>query len=534
MALRKAQPITWTPTGCVDAVDGSTAPRGGMSSLSNLVPDPSTSGIFVPRPAAINKTYFSTSGIATPGFISAMIVVGDRVYGMISTSSPSGKDVPFVYDLAAGTFVTVTGMLSGNTPTSPATSGAWTPPTMAVIGTKVMVTHPGFSGSNKIGWIDISTPASPTWSAGNTTTTLLPSVPVAVFNFNDRAWYAVGNTLYYSDVLVPTTITSSTQSVTCGDSSDIKALGGMPITTTQGGVLQSMMVFKSKAIFQITGDAALFTLLNNAIAAGIGTDAPLSLAPSPLGLFFISQHGLRLISLDGQISEPIGAEGQGISVPFINAYVPSRICAAFNVNTVRITVQNQNIPTLPVQEWWFNTDLKSWTGSHTFPASLIAAWGGTFIMTPNGINNSLWQSDIVPLSTSSYIENGNQLTFGYAPALLPLTGGMNMNAVIETSIGVEYSQTGGTLNFSAVDENGNLLDLVTKSVTVSAAVWGTSTWGSGNWGGSVQDYQQMRISWSKPLVFNQMIVGVNGNAVTGFRIGTMCFRYQQLGYMLPP
>jgi len=534
MALRKAQPILWDPVGVSDAVDATNVFKGAMSALRDLVPDPSTSRIFVPRPAATQITDFTTSGIADPGFISALKVVGDIAYGMIATSSPAGKDVPFVYDLAAGSFVTISGITAGNTPNSAPATGTWIPPTIAVIGTKVVITHQGFTAGAPIGIIDVTTPASPSWTNINTSPTALPAKPIAVASFSGRAWYAGGNVVYFSDILLPDTITNASQSVTIGDDSNVTGFGTIPLSSLAGGSVESLMVFKPKTINQITGDIALSNLRNAEISTGIGTLSPLSIVSSPYGLLFISQHGLRNISQGGEISPVIGADGQGVSVPFINSVEPSRIVAGFSVNTYRVTTQNQFIPTIPYQDWWYNTDLKAWTGPHSFPASLVQPWEGTFVITPQGINASLWQSDIVPLDTSAYIENGNQLEFGYATVPMPLNSRMSQNAVIEASIGLQFSKVGGTVNFYAQDENTLLLDTASKSIVVSAAIWGTSPWGTGNWGGDVTNYQQVRIPWTKPIVFNQAVFGATGNAVSGFKIGTLSLRYQMLGYMVTP
>ena len=72
-----------------------------------------------------------------------------------------------------------------------------------------------------------------------------------------------------------------------------------------------------------------------------GTLAPNSLAPSPLGLFFVSPEGLRLIDLQAKVSDPIGQDGDGVVKPFLDVSNPphdmpapvSRICAAVNGRT---------------------------------------------------------------------------------------------------------------------------------------------------------------------------------------------------------
>lgn len=531
MVLNNQQPITWDPVGVSDAVDGSNVFKGSMEFLRNLVPDPSTKNIFVPKPAATLMTDFSTSGIASPGFIPAYKVIGDRVYGFVATSSPSGKDVPFVYDIAADSFVTVSGINAGNTPDSVSSSGAWTPPTIAVVGAKVIFTHPNFGASAPIGILDITTPATPAWSSGNTSPTALPGVPVAVESFAGRAYYAYENDTIFSNILEPDQVQNATQVLTIGDDAPITGFGKMPLKSLTAGSLEALFVFKAKSINQITGDVALNSLLNSEVATGIGTESPLSISATPQGLYFISQHGLRNISVGGEVSPVIGADGSGVSVPFINSTIPSRISAGFNINTYRVNTQNSFIPTLPYQDFWFNTDLGIWTGPHTFPASLVESYEGTFIITPQGIDGQLWQSDIVPLDSSSYIENGEQLEFLYQTTLLPDAPTMNENTIIETSVGIQFSKVGGTVNFFALDEDDKQLDLISKSVDVDATFWDIDEWGNGFWGGNITKYQHIRVPWSKPLVFGQAKFGASGNAVNGFKIGAWRNRYQFLGYM---
>jgi hypothetical protein len=525
--------MPWVPKGCSDAVDATNIFRGAMRSLSNLVPDPENIGVYVPRPASVRQTDFIASGFTNHGFVSCCFVVGDRAYGLIATDDTPGHDMPFIYDLAGQVFVSVSGITGSNVPSSQPTSGPWTPPTMAVIGTKVIVTSNGYVGSsNKFGWFDISTFSSPSWNAGDTATHGLPDVPTAVFNFFDRAYYAVNNTIWFSDVLDPTTISNATNTLTLGDTTNITALGGLPLQNQLGGVVQSLIAFKSKVIFQITGDLALNNLAQNAIIGGIGTTSPLSVTPSHLGLFFMSDHGLRMVTQDGQVSGIIGANGSGISVPFINSIEPTRISAAFNVDTIRITTQNGAISTQPIQEWWYNTDLESWSGPHTFPASIIQPWRSAFILSPVGILSSLWQSDTLPKETSNYIENGNQLEFEYTTPPLPLTQTMNQNAVLEHSVGMSFSEVGGTINFFAFDENGGVLDNCSKTVIVSASIWGSFVWLTDLWGGTINNYQQFRIPWTKPLVFSQIVFSATGQAIPGFRMGNTYLRYQVLGYMV--
>lgn len=209
MSLRNSVPLAFSPSGCTDALDSTDLPSGAMAQLRNLIADPTTKNLWTCRPAATLLVDFVASKFGDPwssgfssgfgpfvtsatGFISALKVIGTRAYGMIALAA-YGTDVPFCYDLSAAAFVTITGWTAANTPTSPVITGAWTPPTMDVIGGKIIVTHTGFSGvgNNFFGVIDISNPSALTWTSSNTATNTLPAVPVAVANFNGRAWFLV-------------------------------------------------------------------------------------------------------------------------------------------------------------------------------------------------------------------------------------------------------------------------------------------------------------------------------------------------------
>lgn len=179
-SLRNSVPKRWVPKGCSDATDGTNAFAGAMTNLVNLIPSPNTAGQFVPRPGAPQLTDFT--GFSTPAGVTALLVIGDIAYGMISSAAFAGKDQPFAYDLVGGTFQTISGQLAANLPTTQATTGDWTPPTMAQVGTRIMVTHPGFPGGTvKVGWLDISGFSSSSITGNthsNTTLDTLSSNPI--------------------------------------------------------------------------------------------------------------------------------------------------------------------------------------------------------------------------------------------------------------------------------------------------------------------------------------------------------------------
>jgi hypothetical protein len=534
---RNSHPLAWRPSGISDTLDASTASPGVMGQLSNLIPDPTTKNLWQNRPAAVRLTTFP--GFSSPGFISAILVVGTRCYGMIATSLNAGNDQPFSYNLLTNTFDTVSGITAGNTPISPATSGAWVPPTMALIGTKIIVTHPGFNGGNGyIGVLDISTLTAPAWSSGNLTgaiTFITP--PNFVFNFNGRAYYLVNPpsgaqpAAVFSDVLVPTNVTNANQVLTFGDNQYLTAIGGLALFNQLGGIIQSAMVFKNTAnIYQVTGDAALSNLSVNTLNITTGTLAPNSVSQTSEGLAFIAPDGVRLISFDAKISEPIGIDGQGIVVPFIYSNVPSRMVTGANGSLLRCGVQNAKVSGTPFQEYWLDFSRKGiWSGPHTFVPSLVDAYNNTFIMTPIGVTGSLWQSDTVQSVTSTFVENGNQMRFDYRSPNLPDIDEMVNTCITESSIDAEFSSSVPSVTVSALDQNGSVIDsLVISGVVGSSTIWGSFTWGAATWGGGISALAPARIPWRKPIVWARGQIDITGNCGASFKIGCLHLRYQKL------
>lgn len=556
MALRKATPLKFSPRTASDALDSTNLPTGSMQALTNLIPDPTTTDLWTCRPASIKLTDFNTGGPfssgwssgfqhgpfgpgITSGFVSVLLVVGTRAYGMIATSQFAGHDVPFSYNLLTNSFDPITGTSSANTPVSPATTGAWTPPTMALIGSKIIVTHPGFNfgGGFAFGVLDVTTPTAPTWTAQNTTTNALAALPSFVANFNGRAYFLVNIPggqpgAYFSDVLAPTSITNANQIITFDDNQSLTAAAQLGLFNQLGGVIQGLMVFKSTAnIYQITGDAALSNLARNSLNVATGTAAPNGIANTPRGLAFLAPDGLRLIDFNARISDPIGVDGKGINAPLINAVVPSRVNINCNQNVLRVSLQNGGIAGAPFQDWWYDISRDKWSGPHTFPASMIEAFEDTFIITPFGINASIWQSDVVQTLTSTFVENGQQLTYQWLTSALPDTAQMAEYAMVEASIKLAMTSQAGSITVQALTQSGSVLDSVSVSVAGSSPIWGQFNWGQTNWGGAQTALQHILLPWHQPIVFSTMQVNVVGTSAQGVKIGDLYMRYQQLGYI---
>lgn len=538
MTLRGASPVIFQASGVTDSTDGTNAPPGSMQALTNLIPDPAARFQYVCRPAAEELTTFS--GFSSPGFVSALHVRGTLVFGMIASATNTGKDEPFCYDTETDTFVTITGFTSANTPDSPATSGEWEPPVIAPVGVYLLVTHPGFDGVTYFfGWIDISNLAAPTWSAGNTATNALASRPVSVALFNSRAYFAVANSLVYTDALDPLTVTNAKQVLTLGDSTSITALASAQLNTQYGGVIAALIAFKGASVmYQVTGDQVTNDLAQNAIDVATGTLGPNTITSTPQGLAFMSPQGLRLIDSSGNVTDPIGVQGTGVTIPFRYALVPSRMAAAYNNDVYRITVQNGKALGTPVQEWWYDFSRSLWTGPHTFTASLIHAFShvegnahSSFIVAPVDIVATLWDSHSVPALDSTYVENGTQLSFEWTTTFLPDLLQMSETAVIETTINMSLVSGVDAVSVSAIDEDGTILDTVGIAATGAATIWGSFTWGSALWRGAPNNFKPRQVKWTQPITFRWLQISVTGTSVADYTLGNMFNRVQPLGYL---
>jgi len=552
--IRNAQPLPWRSKGLSDSLDGSTSFSGAMASLQNLIPDPSTAQLWQCRPAAVIKTTFPglIAGGFSPGFspgfavagvpttvgtITALKVIGTIAYGMIGHAD--GFDHPFAYDLANNVMLTISGDTSMNTPLSQPITGSWIPPIMDLIGNKLVVTHIGFQVTTSfIGWFDLSTPTAPVWHAGNTTGTQLFTVPpIGVAQFGNRAYYihnAPGApALIFSDILNATNNGTGgiVPVITLGDAAPISALGQLRFYNQLGGIIQGLVAFKGVSnSYQITGDAATNNLAVNAMNLATGTLAPLSVISTPRGLGFISPDGFRIIDFQSNISDPIGINGQGVVAPFQYTAQPSRIAAACNGNIIRISNQNAQAANAPIQEYWLDLGRQIWHGPHTFPASVIQPFMGTFILAAPSIPGYLWQSDPVQNATSVFVENTVQMQWQYRTTFLPDTDQMSNNNIGETLLDAQLGPN-APITVSVTDQNGAVVDTVSIMQSGTGSVWGQFQWGQAPWGAAATALAPRQLQWHGPIVVAKAQYQAVGNSNASLRLGAWHFRYEELKYL---
>jgi hypothetical protein len=209
-------------------------------------------------------------------------------------------------------------------------------------------------------------------------------------------------------------------------------------------------------------------------------------------------------------SDPVGANGEGVNLPFLYAVSPSRTCAAFDKNLYRVSVQNGFVDGQPFEEYWFDLTLQIWTGPHSFPAALIAPYHvsvNNFVMFAHGINAKLWSSKVQISAASTYTENGVAMSWIWQPTLLPDNEQMSANQVVESTLGLVLPAS-QALNILAIDEDGNTARHRRLSGSGrTGAIWNSFNWGTGVWGGSCRPLiRSTRYRGPRPLVFKQMTV----------------------------
>jgi hypothetical protein len=531
MSIRNSDQKLFSPMSLSDAIDGTHVPPGSCAALTNLIPSPHTRGLFVPRPAAIKATDFT--GFNTPGFISALKVIGDIAYGMISTARNAGKDEPFAYNIKAGTFTTISNITNANTPASPPTSGAWTPPIMDLVGVYLIVTHPGFNGApNFFGWIDLTNPAAPVWNAGNTTGNALPFVPVAVAQFNDRAYFAYDSAITMTDALTLNVTGLAAQTLKFGDNTPVTALKGLSLQSQDGGIVQSLIVFKGLGnAYQVKGDPATSNLSKNAMNYAVGTIAPLSLSDTPEGIAVICPDGLRIISTLGQYSPPLGVEGDGVNFPFTSALEPSRIAASCNATVLRIGIQNAFKSGQPFEDYWYHMDKKKWSGPHTFTPSMIESYMTKFVFTPQGVLGSLWIGETVPSTTTTYTENAVVLQWLYSPSYLPDDPHMGYWAFNEMTVKLAIDPNMVSWTARALDANKAQYDSVGNIIPNTAPYWDAAIWDSDVWDGLSSGLLPRLIKWDKPIVSSRLLLEITGGSAGGVIIGDLKYNIEFLQYL---
>jgi hypothetical protein len=467
--------------------------------------------------------------------------VGGTVYGMIGTDRNPGFDEPFAFDHDAGSFITISGVTADNVPTTQPTTGDWNPPTIAAIGTKLIITHPGFDGNvpnaRFIGVLDVSNPAAPAWSSANLAGNPLPSPPSSVANLNNRAWYVIGPKAYYSDVLLPTTATNAGQVITVGDPSTINALSGLPVSTTSAGIVQALLAFKDNQIWQITGDPILSNLALNFLSLTVGSPSPRSIVPTPIGTVFIATDGPYYVDPLGVVrplTKQPGEMNQDIQKPFQFAQNRSRTAAGFSNDVYRVCLDTIIDGNQATNEYWFDMSRRRWVGPQSFPVDCYSTHEDHFMISHRSKPGAIFHSRVMEVPNATFFDEGASFAVQLESSAFPKLDEMAIKQVVESTI--ELSSGGAVVSYfiEALDQSRQTMQAITiKSPPVSGLLWGGGAlWGDGSVYVSVLDVPLVTsIPWREPLVFQKMGLRVTATGISNLEIGTFYARWQFAGYL---
>ncbi len=149
------------------------------------------------------------------------------------------------------------------------------------------------------------------------------------------------------------------------------------------------------------------------------------------------------------------------------------------------------------------------------------------------VTASLWTSDIIPLSTSTYTENGAEMTWATQTVLLPPQQNFMTNYnIVESQQWAAFDSNSSSFAVTAYDENANALNsCLISGVITAGGVWGSGLWGVMLWGGVGQALSPRRLAWTQPLVFARCSIGVTGASAGNVAVADFMARVEQLGYI---
>jgi hypothetical protein len=225
---------------------------------------------------------------------------------------------------------------------------------------------------------------------------------------------------------------------------------------------------------------------------------------------------------------------------------------------MRISLQNAFAVGQPFQEYWYDFDLQVWTGPHTCPANAIQSYpiggaGGGFLAAPNSAPAALYQSGVIPVATSTYVEFGAALAWNYTTTLGPDNDEMANNQVVESTLMMALGAA-DTVRVRAFNEAAKTLDTVYINGYVQnptlwgqfqwgranyygagqaggGSVWGAVNWGAFDWGVATGPFVQYPVQWTGTVDFKQMSVEVLGTSTPGQSIGNLYIKYQATGFL---
>jgi len=332
---------------------------------------------------------------------------------------------------------------------------------------------------------------------------------------------------------------TNTNILTFGNDIPLVGAGQLGLSNQLGGIVQALMIFQQTTnIYQITGSAftSPSSLAVNSLNVATGTWSPRSITSTPNGLAFLAPDGLRIINYDGQVSDPVGENGNGVVAPFYKEnglQYPSLSCAACNGATLRIGIFNFSpLGGTGLTEYWYHLTAKKWSGPHTSGALCIGIANSWFFISSPLANGEILFSPIQYIfntnatydGSNQYKEYGTLLTFNMVSVYLPDNGQMCESEIAEWQVKTSVSNfpngaTGSstpTLEADVNDENTAFAETIIYTYPSNTLVLGL---------------QAKRLSPAAPIVYDRLQISYVGNSSVSFLIGDTFLRVRNLGYL---
>jgi len=265
----------------------------------------------------------------------------------------------------------------------------------------------------------------------------------------------------------------------------------------------------------------------------VGTPSPRSVQQSPLGIYFASNGGPYIIDQFGILrphTNSIQQNEPDIQAPWENATTPSRIAAGYSGTIYRICMDTIVLGVAVTNDYWFDEHRRRWTGPHSFPYDCTSQFGKGLILSSSKVPGTLFFSELIPSTSSTYLDNGVQIMSSIKSSTFPKTGEMAAKQVVESTI--ELASNGSTASFAitGIDDQGNTLNSCDVPILPSGGLWGSVIWGAFKWASSINIPTTYTVPWTAPLVFKKMAIQITSTATTALAFGTFYARYQELGY----
>lgn len=177
--------------------------------------------------------------------------------------------------------------------------------------------------------------------------------------------------------------------------------------------------------------------------------------------------------------------------------------------------------------------IESWTNPNTTNFMRVTQAGFETWATQEDLVlqvSGLWQSDVTPSGSSTYIEAGQPMFWSWKTVLLPDNLLMKENMVLESNITMEFIGSGPTVDIVAADNDDAELGALTIAPEGTDSLWDVAIWDVSPWDGVKISLFPFRLDWTEALVFKQETIAASGVSQTGFRIGNLYMNYQILGY----